>query len=349
MKITQHDLDWAVEQGLLTQEQGTALWSALSSRNKHRPKFDLIHLGYYAGALIVILAMGWFLAISWQPFGHAGILLISSLYALVFTLVGKYCWSKEDLKTPGGLLTTLAVCMTPLIVYGIEQLTGLWPQETPGIYRGAYSIHASQRGDWFLMEVATIAASLTALRFVRFPFLLAPLSFTLWYMSIDMTPFLFSKNEYSWDERLYVCLFFGAVMLVIAYIVDLRRKTVEDYAFWLYLFGMFSFWGGMQLHYKGSEVAELVVCAVNLALMLLSVLLQRKVFLIFGAIGVIAYLSHLAYVVFKDWMMFPIALSGIGLGIIYLAVRYQKNQEHIEARVKSWVPESMRKYLPAYK
>ncbi|MEP6888403.1 MAG: hypothetical protein ABI945_08785 [Nitrospirales bacterium] len=47
------------------------------------------------------------------------------------------------------------------------------------------------------MEVGTILAAAIALRFIRFPFLTAPIAFTLWYMSMDLTPLFFGQTEYS--------------------------------------------------------------------------------------------------------------------------------------------------------
>ncbi len=47
------------------------------------------------------------------------------------------------------------------------------------------------------MEVGTIPAAAIALRFIRFPFLRTPIAFTLWYMSMDLTPLLFGQTEYS--------------------------------------------------------------------------------------------------------------------------------------------------------
>ena len=41
-------------------------------------------------------------------------------------------------------------------------------------------------------------------------------------------------------------LWFGLVVLVVAWIVD-RRARGGDFAFWLHLFGLMAFWGGLSL------------------------------------------------------------------------------------------------------
>ena len=62
------------------------------------------------------------------------------------------------------------------------------------------------------------------------------------------------------------------------------------------------------------------------------VLLGRRVFVIFGALGGCGYLGYLASDVFKDSWLFPIVLTAIGLGVISLGVLWQKH----EARITQW-------------
>jgi uncharacterized membrane protein len=341
MEVSRKDLDWAVTQGLVSAEQAAALWAAFEKRTGARPRFDLATVTYYFGALIVISAMGWFMTEAWERFGGAGIFLIASIYGVCFVLAGKGLWANPSLKIPGGLLYTMAVCMTPLAIYGLERLTGIWPQGDPGVYHG---YHVWVKGSWLLMEVATIIAGLAALRFVHFPFLTAPIAFSLWYMSMDLTPLFFGKMEFTWDERLWVSLGFGLLVLVGAYLVD--RKTREDYAFWGYLFGMLAFWGGLSLMKSDSELNKFLYCLINLGLMVLSVLLQRRVFIVFGALGVFGYLGYLAHRVFRDSLLFPFALSLLGILVIYLGIKYQRHREEIERFLLTRIPPGLRPLLP---
>jgi hypothetical protein len=194
------------------------------------------------------------------------------------------------------------------------------------------------------LEVGTIVAGLVALRFIRFPFLTFPIAFSLWYMSMDLTPLLFGKDEFAWNERLWVSVWFGLALLLVSYLVDQRTK--EDYAFWGYLFGALAFWCGLSLMQSGKEWAKFSYCLINLALMVVSVLLQRRVFIIFGALGVFGYLSYLSYDVFKDSILFPFALSILGILIIFLGVKYQRHRLAIEAAITSRIPYGLRRLLP---
>lgn len=341
MQVSKSDFDWVVVQGLISAEQSQAVWNALEARGAGRPRFELSHVMYYFGAVIVIAAMGCFMTLGWESFGGGGILLISGVYAACFAAVGTRLWRNPKFAVPGGLLVTMAVCMAPLAIYGFQRLTGIWPQADPGNYRG---LHVWVKGGWLLMEVGTIVAGLVALRFVRFPFLTAPIAFALWYMSMDLTPLLFGQHEFGWDERLWVSVCFGLAMLCGAFLID--RRTREDYAFWGYLFGTLAFWSGLSLMESGSELTKFLYCLVNVGLIAVSVLLQRRVFIVFGSLGVFGYLAYLSYDAFRDSLLFAFALSAIGLLVIFLGIQYQRNRASIERFMLANLPEGVARCLP---
>src|SRR5215217_5773385 len=323
MRVMRKDFSWAVSKGVISEGQAEDLWRVLERRDTDRPRFDLPHVAYYFGALVVICAMTWFMTLGWERVG------------------GGLLWRDKDLKVPGGLLVTAAVCMTPLAVYGFERMTGVWLQGAPGEYEDFYDYI---KGGWFPMEVGTVGAGLAALRFFRFPFLTAPIAFALWFMSMDLTPLIYGRLYYEAQGYQLVSLVFGLIVLVGAYLVD--RRTEEDYAFWGYLFGMFAFWGGLTMFEGGSELDWCIYGLINAGLIPLSVLLQRRVFVVFGAMGVFGYVGHLAWEIFEDSLLFPFALSTAGLAIIALGILYAKNRDRIEGTVVRAVPTGIRRVLP---
>lgn len=341
MEISKRDIEWPAAQGLISEAQVDPFWTALEGRARSRARFDLPHVAYYFGALVVMSAMGWFVTSAWERFGGAGLLLIAIVYTLFFSLAGYRLWVRQQLRVPGGLLFTLAVWMTPLGIYGFQRMTGIWLQQDPGAYRNYYEW---VRGGWFLMEVGTILAGLVALWFVRFPFLTFPVTFALWFMSMDITPLIYGQSDFTWNQRLWVSLWFGLAFLVLAFLVD--RRTRDDYAFWGYLFGTLAFWGGLSLMKSHSELGKLVYCLINVALILISVLLDRRVFMVFGALGVFGYFGHLAYAVFKDSLLFPFVLSALGLAVIWLGIHYQRNRASIETAIVAVVPAGLQRLMP---
>ncbi|EAR21329.1 hypothetical protein [Nitrococcus mobilis] len=333
MRITRQDLIDAVDDGTLTRIQAELLWTRWQARGLHRPRFDFSHVAWYLGALIVISAMGWFMTEAWMRLGGAALTAIAILYAIGFVAAGHTLYFRQGQSVSGGLLFTLAVCMTPLAIFGIEHATGFWPQGDPGEYAAYFHWI---KGSWLLMEVGTIVVGALALRWVRFPFLVAPIAFTLWYLSMDLTPLLFGKLEFAWHERLWVSLWFGLAMLLVAWFVD--RRTREDYAFWLYLFGLIAFWGGLSLMDSDNEFSKLFYCLINVALMGFSLLLQRRVFMVFGAVGVFGYIGHLAQSVFRDSLLFPVTLTLVGLGVIWAGLLHHRHGARWEAALQARMP-----------
>lgn len=342
MKITIEDLRWAVSRNLLTEEQVEPLWKALENRPATaQPRFEVLHVFYYLGALIVMSAMGWFMTLGWQQFGGFGIFVIASGYAAIFVLVGRNLWNTESLQIPGGLLMTMAVWMTPLAIYGLEWHFGLWPQGSPGAFR---SYHQYIKASWVLMELGTIAAGFLALRFFRFPFLTFPIAFSLWFLSMDLTPLLLGQDSFSWDQSLWISLWFGLAILLAAYLVD--RRTKEDFAFWGYLFGLLAFWGGLSLMGRESELGKFLYCLLNVGLIFLAPFLERRIFAVFGSLGVFGYLGYLSYWVFANSILFPFALSLLGLLIIALGVLYQRNKAAVEKYLLDLLPAPLKRFRP---
>jgi Predicted membrane protein (DUF2157) len=350
MKLEREDLDWAAREGIITSQQSEELWNALTQRYqdtddyRNRPRFNFANFAYYFGALIVILAMGWFMSKAWESFGGAGLFLIAIAYAISFILVGNNLYFQQNLKIPGGLLYTMAVCMSPLAIYGLQRWSGFWIQGDPGIYQDFYRW---VKGSWFLMELGTIIAALIALKFVRFPFLTAPIAFCLWFMAMDITPLIFGKDDFDWQERSLVSMWFGIACIIVAYLIDIRlRRSQGDFAFWLYLFGLISFWFSLPWLGDDTEWSKFLYCLTNLGLMVLSLLLKRRVIMVFGAIGVFWYLGHLAYQVFSDSLLFPFFLTALGLAIIYIGILYQRHYRNLERYLDSIIPSGFRYLLP---
>jgi hypothetical protein len=352
MPFTEQDLRAAVSAGALEANRLDPLLAFLNARIEAQtdgaavmPRFDLAHLLWYAGALIVIGAMGLFSTLAFSAMGGWALTVTAAVYAIAFTAAGDYLWRQRNLRVPGGLLIAIAVSMAPLAVYGIQDALGMWGHfGRPGTVGDFY---VWVKGSWLFMEIAAIIAAVIALRRYPFPFIVLIIAFALWFMSMDVTPWLFGRAEFTWDERRLVSLWFGLAVLIVAYVVD-RRQRDGDFAFWLHLFGLMAFWGGLSLTNSGSELGKLLYCLLNVGLLLVAVVLRRRVYAVFGTLGIAGYLGHLAHAVFKDSMLFPFALSLIGVGIIALGLLYHRKQAAIAAWAEANLPEALRRLRPAH-
>lgn len=331
MKISHSNLLNAFKKVGLDEKNTNKVWEELKKESK--PKFNVENLAYYFGAIIIMSAMGWFITDAWDNIGGLGISFLGLIYFLIFILVGRYFWFHKKLFIPGGLLITVAIWVTPLIVFGIQKYIGLWPDIAQAGFQEYHNDHfTSITGSWLIMEAAVIIVGIITLRFIRFPFLTFPIVFSLWYLSMDLISFVIG-DELTWQQKKITSVFFGLAMLLCSYFIDIRTK--KDFAFWGYLFGLLAFWGGLffYLMEMSGEWSKFFYCTINLFLMLFSVIIQRWVFLIFGSTGVFIYLMHLASVVFKDSLLFPIALSFLGMAIIFLGVAYKRNKEKIDQKI----------------
>lgn len=342
VKITKQKLHAAGAAIEMDASECDDLWQQLEALSQNDRKFDGFHILYYLGALIAIGAMGWFMASQWEALGGGAIAGISLVYAVFYAAVGRYLWRKgAATQTPGGLWVSMAVAMTPLFVYGIQRHFDLWGFDDPGEYK---DFHRWIRGGWFAMEVATLVAAAVTLRFVRFPFLMAIIAFVLWFISMDITPILFGVEGWGWEERKLVSLCFGLAMLGAAYLTDLRFQ--EDFAFWLYLFGLMAFWGGLTAMNSDSEVSKFLYCLINLGLIGLAAFLRRRTFVVFGSLGVFVYLGHLSFKVFPDTVLFPVILSLVGVLIVIAGVALRQKYNKLEAWLETALPSALSSYRP---
>lgn len=288
-----------------------------------------VMVAYYFGAMLMISACAWFLGDKWKDLGSPGIFVTVLIYMAIAGGLGLKL-RERGYAVGGGLLVTVAVCLVPLLTYTVEDMTGLWPGARTGSYEDYYPwIH----GSWIVMELATIVAALLALRRVRFAFLTAPIAFSFWFFSMDIAALLLGK-DLDWDERKWISVIVGLFTLAVGYGLErtLHRPGEarrEDFAFWCYLFGLFAFWGGLTAMNSDSEIGKFIYCLINLGLIGLALRLRRSTFLVFGALGVHIYLGHLAYDLFRDSVLFPFALAGLGLSLILVTIWAQKRFRHL--------------------
>ncbi len=338
MQLNRSLLKEATEKGLLSEQQADRLWAFLAERRKDRPEFRSTHILYYLGGLIAIGAMSLFMTLGWERFGGWGLFFIALAYAGAGLWLTEFFLKKSRLRIPAGITAAFVVALTPLAIYGLQTAMGWWAE---GRFLRNYHTHIDWR--WLFMELATLACGAVMLWRYRLPFLVMPIAATLWYMSMDLTPFLFGETDATWELRKFVSLWFGLLMALLAFWVDIRTR--QDYAFWLYLFGAITFWGGLSTMYSDSELNRFIYMCINLGMIIVGAVLSRRVFAILGGLGATSYFAHLAYDVFRESIIFPFVLTIIGLGVIYLGILWQRHEQTISNKLYGLLPTPMRELI----
>jgi hypothetical protein len=357
--FSENDLEAARHAGVLSEEtylkvkdflvarSATAARSPLAvDDTKEKRRFDVTHVLWYAGALIVMTAMGMFSTTAFSLIGGVALTATGLIYALAFLLLGNFLWRK-GLPTPGGLCVAVAISMVPLAIYGVEDALKLWgpAQGNPNKYRDFY-IYI--RGSWIYMEIGTLIAALIAFRFWPFAFIVFVASIALWFMSMDLAMWYLGERWGEFATRREVSLVFGCVMILIAWIVDLRLWRGGDFAYWLHLFGVMCFWAGLSLHRSDSSIDKAIYCLINIGLIFLGVFLGRRVYAVFGTIGIMLYLGDLCWHVFDNVIWFSFALSFIGVAVIGLGLFLHRNEPRLEAWLARNLPPGIGALRPVH-
>jgi hypothetical protein len=348
------DLQAARNAGIVSEEQYQQLVAFFQERQPGRdspaaPRFDFTHVLWYGGALIVMVAMGLFATEAFTSMGGWALSITGVIYAAAFAVVGDNLWNRGGLRVPGGLMIAVAVSMIPMIIYGIQDALDLWNYALgqPGNY---HSFFIYVNGSWLYMEIATVAAAAIAIRRYPFSFILLVGGIALWFMSMDLALW-FTATPESFDDfetRRLVSLAFGAMLIVVSWAIDIRRRGEVDYALWLHIFGVMTFWGGLTFASGGTELEHFVYFLINVGLIGLGLFLDRRVYVGFGALGMAAYFGYLAYDVFKDVIAFSFALSAIGVAVIFLGLQLHKHNDAMATWLERTLPENLKWLKPGH-
>lgn len=338
MHISKDILNQAVKKHIITEVQAKNLLELIQNSPKQGPIFNLTNVLYYFGGLLAIGAMTLFMNLGWELFGGWGIFYLSVCYGIL-GLALSHKFDKNGFIIPAGICATFVISLTPLAIYGFQKGMGWWPDNID-YYEYHYIIHWR----WIFMELGTLAAGLVLAWIYRYPFMIMPIAVTLWYLSMDLSAML-QKEYISFEHGSLVTMYFGLITALIAFWVDIRSRDTADYAYWLYLFGVMAFWSGLSAQSSDFELSKFIYFSINLVLILLGVILDRKVFVIFGALGSFYYIGHLAFKVFADSYFFPVALTIIGFMIIYIGILWQKHEANITHRIRSVLPNQLRELL----
>ncbi|MBK7840275.1 MAG: hypothetical protein IPJ49_21860 [Candidatus Obscuribacter sp.] len=175
--VTKNDIVEAGRRGAMSPQDVESLGSSRRSgcrqtqwRQLEVP--DIAQIAWYGGGVLVMIAMAGLCGRAATLIGSGGVLALSLTYAAAFAGLGYKLKYTDGQKTPGGLLFTLAVLMTPIAAFAGMELG----------FAEAFSPDKKA----LIAEVATIAVGLLAVSRVRSSLLSAPIFGALWCLSMTV-------------------------------------------------------------------------------------------------------------------------------------------------------------------
>lgn len=212
--------------------------------------------------------------------------------------------------------------------------------DDPGIFQ---DFRLYIRPGWVAMEIAAVIVGFLYLSIVHFPFLLAPVSFCLWFLSMDVTPFLRNWSSMDMFElRRCVSISFGLGLMITGSIMEYIYSSEPDFGFWLYLFGLIAFWFSLTLQEPTPDpFKKSFYFLINITLVLIGSHLNRSTFHLFGTVGV-ALFTVSAYMPRRGRSMSAIVAGGgslflwllksfAAIGLLAQAIKHQGSIEVINA------------------
>ncbi|TFV99506.1 DUF2157 domain-containing protein [Oxalobacteraceae bacterium OM1] len=352
--IHRRDLEAAVQAGVLNPLELEGLLAFLKTRHGRSPRgqsarFSGTHVLYYLGGMLAISAISVFTTLAVESLGMSALFALAVLYAIAAVAVASRL-ERHGHPIPSGIFAALAVALTPLAVFALQHVLGMWQT---GAHTEHYrDFHRFIDWRWLAMECATLAAGALLLKRFRYPFLVMSIAVTVWYMGMDIVPALLLPDggwtsPAAWELRKAILLAFGLVMLLLAFFVDLRTRHDKDFAFWLYLFGLLTFCGALSAIGSGALSGKLFYLAIHALLVFVGAVLSRRAFAVFGGIGIAVVLFDLSWHMFKNSFGFVIVLSVIGFALIGMGIWWGRHEARLATQLRALLPRELRELIEA--
>lgn len=240
-----------------------------------RPRWSSASSLVYMGGFVALAATSALLAILGDDHGDWAAVGYSALATAL--AVGIALWLEQAGRpVAAGVLATLGVVFFAVVVGSFESAIGILDAEVGDYQAGS-----------LIVELATIAAALIALRRFRAPLLMLPLTVTAWFALIDL-------GSLSSDDVVGEVLLVLVGLALIAAAIAVDRAGREPYGLWLHLVGGLSLGGGV-LSLVDGDLAWAFVGLLSLAYVAAAYLLARSSYAVLGVIGILTTTTYFTF------------------------------------------------------
>lgn len=335
LKINQSLLKKAVDIGIISSEQSDKLWQLFEKEVQNTPQFRIGHVLYYLGGLLSIGAVTFLMGLVWDKLKGLPLLSICAILFIVGLKLTNIFKSKK-LIIPSGILASFSLVLVPLMVYNIQYILHMAPDQYSNYENVNYLICAR----WVPMELVTLIIGVVLFYFYRFNFILLPISVILWYLSMDLYQVIFKLKIFTFTNSSWFSLIFGLIELIFLIKWDYKIESKDsDQTFWLYIAATLTFWGGLSgLNSNYHVLGHFIYLAINLIMLIISVLLQRRIFAVCATVGIFWYLLDIT----ENSIVLPFILIFIGFFIIYAATKWSKIEDSFIKRYNRLLPKRFR-------
>jgi hypothetical protein len=334
MEIGRQDVDAAVRRGVLSQAQADELWRGAALRRAGRSaRLEPRHALLLAAGLLAAAPAALALLFAWERWGGPGGLVVS-------TVVGAgYLTSARALVRRAAaartVLVVAAVALVPFAMNGALHWTGVGDLAPEDLAGWLVSHDALCLG-------ATAFAACLALGFERLPALTAVLAVLAWFAAMSAAPAVFGSAP-SWSQRALLSALVGVAALAAGFVLDGRTRA--DHAGWLYLSGLVMAWGGLTT-YEAASRSSLALYGFACAWLVgLGIILRRRAFAVFGAIGLAGVAGRVAEALLVPEAV-PFAVVGVSLALVAAGAYYPRAEVVLGRRLAGRLPSLARRLLP---
>jgi hypothetical protein len=320
---------------ILSYERGREGWPlpppGSAEPGSPRRRLNLGTVITYIGGFLILFALTIFIGLDWDAMSRPAqffwaLAAVGGLWG-----AGFFLRNLDGAKLGGNLLIFAGTGAVPLLVYTFQRLVGWWPTEETLEYE---DFHDRILAVWIVMELVSMAVAIALTRLIRFPLLLLLAGFWGWYLGMDVARWIRDDEHAFWsDDHHWAGVVIG--LLIVSVGLELARRHLRPYAFWLLLFGNLTWMGHLgdiALDSERISLSAALFLLVSLVAVVLSVVTQFRVFLVFGAFGLYAWACYLVFDTFDDSSSVTLGLVLIGAFIVLTGIGYQKWLEPTLAR-----------------
>ena len=339
-------LNLGVEKNIINETQKNGLIDLYNQNNNETKQVStVVKVLYYIGGLIMLCAMTFLMSDTIQHSTYTMILLLGTLYALLFLGVGEFLWRKNE-KLPAGILYFLFIAAIGFIVMDIEKMTGFFPHfsdmdKIPNYWDLC-------RFPVIVLSALTIVVNTILQKFRPISLLAVPTIFCSYAIFMMIVDFIYGYKNITPTIFFTSNVIFGAGLSIVGFIKD--RFAKADYSMWMYLVGSAGFFMFTMLLLDVLNIGvwqdQLICFILSLIYIFIGLIIQRKPFSIIGILGVIEYIMYLELDNIKDnTTLLTSVILITGLIILYAGVIYSTNVGKLRSFIESKLPEKIRKLL----